>query len=93
MLWIRSQNRCRLVCCKIIEIEEFDEKQIIGDRYVIGTYSSKEKALKVLDDIQQQICSNKVFEVKAQLVKRTERAHVEAKYYVYQMPQDDEVVA
>lgn len=49
-MWIRSQGLTVLVNAKEICIE--DKTKIWADGYLIGKYSTEEKALKVLDDIE-----------------------------------------
>ena len=61
-IWIRSQNKCKLVRCR--EFFIYDDcnasYDIVGHglsdiSIILGTYSSKEKAIKVLDMIQKHI--------------------------------------
>lgn len=67
-MWIRSQDKELLKNVNNIEIIKFDGEKyttIQGDGYHLGIYSSNEKALRVLDGIQNQIeypC-NAVFEM------------------------------
>ena len=63
-LWIRSQDRMNLVQIKQISINYYNKKQIIAnykpDQYensgcyyeLLGIYETKERALEVLDEIQ-----------------------------------------
>lgn len=51
-MWIRTQDREMLMDCKAVGIGLEDNKSIYSNGYVLGTYSSKERALEVLDDIQ-----------------------------------------
>lgn len=95
-MWIRSQEKTRLIKPDYIRV---DETNILATTYsdgfyvTIGSYSSQEKALKVLDMIQTKLMS-----------KRTEKRHYfeENKYItfnyfdsdenlVFQMPLDSEV--
>lgn len=96
-MWIRTQNKYILAnansfrICKDC-IDDWVYYAINGhyDRYEqeLGVYSSKEKALKVLDDIQKFI-SDKQYCV---IDKAPRESYVLNKgVYVYQMPQDDEV--
>lgn len=57
-LWIRSQDKENLINVNKIEITDFCDtykSTIWGDDILLGKYSSKEKALKVLDMIQDFI--------------------------------------
>lgn len=54
-LWIRSQDKEMLMNCNAVGIGLEDDKSIYSNGYVLGTYSTKEKALKVLDEIQEFI--------------------------------------
>ena len=57
-LWIRSQDKENLINVNKIEITDFcdaHKNAIWGDDILLGRYSSKEKALKVLDMIQEFI--------------------------------------
>lgn len=52
-MWIRSQNRMQLQDVNRFVIERFEIGiYIVGDGCALGRYSTKEKALKVLDQIQ-----------------------------------------
>lgn len=79
-MWIRSQDKeilikavCIYLCGENHICASTDEK----DRWYIGKYSTKEKALKMLDMIEKFI--NRSFMYGYQLGG------------VFQMPQDDEV--
>ena len=59
-LWIRSQDRMKLVNnCNLYISSEIRNEYIIEDlnnKYLnLGTYKTKERALKVLDEIQEII--------------------------------------
>ena len=57
-LWIRSQDKENLINVNKLEITDFCDaykNAIWGDDILLGRYSSKEKALKVLDMIQEFI--------------------------------------
>ena len=66
-LWIRSQDKMNLVRIKQINVNYRDNRQIIanympeeyensGEYYeLLGTYKSKERALEVLDEIEERI--------------------------------------
>lgn len=85
-MWIRSQDKKTLT--KISDLDIDGANQIWGCCSLLGKYSSEEKALKVLDDIQKFI-SDKQYCV---IDKAPRGSYVLNKgVYVYQMPQDDEV--
>lgn len=57
-MWIRSQDNELLKNVNTIEIIKFDGEKyttILGNGCHLGVYSTKEKALRVLDWIQNQI--------------------------------------
>lgn len=65
-IWIRSQDKCKMGKCAEFYIDDsydgdYDiEGYSIDDTPIIlGTYSTEEKAIKVLDMIQEHIESNK----------------------------------
>lgn len=59
-MWIRSQNKKYLINCKNLGIKKMLNKYVVAlisecaDFYTLGSYSSEEKALKVLDEIQNR---------------------------------------
>ena len=66
-MWVRSQDKMNLVKVRQIGVNYQDNKQIIANytpelyensgRYyeLLGTYKTKERALEVLDEIQNKI--------------------------------------
>ena len=105
-IWIRSQDKKRLINSDVFAIEEKRYFQKINGRYTIhidneknihtdwkilannltvGIYSTKEKALKVLDEIQECIEANNSHHNS----QWDNTPHLV--YNVFQMPQDDEV--
>ena len=54
-IWIRSQDKEMIINCYALEIDLGDGKSICSNGYVLGNYSSKEKALKVLDMIETHL--------------------------------------
>jgi hypothetical protein len=61
-LWIRSQDKTRLVKINSLEYSEYQDIHSINgyytnevDNYDLGIYKSKERALEVLDEIQSKI--------------------------------------
>lgn len=89
-MWIRSQNRMQLQDVNRFVIEQFEFGiYIVGNGCTLGIYSTKEKALKVLDEIQTSIMTEHQF--------YTEDVNCIGKYFtkeykeIYQMSQDEEV--
>lgn len=103
-MWIRSQNdyilanvnslricKCRICKC---DIDGCIYYSIHGhyDRYEqeLGIYSTKEKALKVLDEIQHSIMTEHQY--------HTDEANCTMRFFtkeykeIYQMPQDEDVI-
>ena len=63
-MWIRTQDREMLMDCNAVGIGLEDDKSIYSNGYVLGTYSSKKRALEVLDSIQYALDSElAVFEM------------------------------
>ena len=85
-MWIRSQNKKILCECKEVYLgDHYDYYQNENDKWVLGEYSTEEKALKVLDKIQSAIIKNETIyahEFSGSGVRD---------YDIFQMPQDDEV--
>lgn len=62
-LWIRSQKneKLRPLLLKVYEIEigDYDDDMnciVVNNLHCVGTYKSKERTLKVLDEIQEVLC-------------------------------------
>lgn len=91
-MWIRSQDRAKLIDAKEIHIEVWaDERSyIISDNFVVASYSSEEKAMKVMDMIQNAITGAR-FEF-TDIVRDCDLAGIEI-HNVFNMPQDSEVKA
>ena len=91
-MWIRSQNKERLIKPDYIIVDETD---ILATTYhegffvTIGTYSSEAKALKVLDMIQNQINMNEKFASQGE--NHNNKGSLRLIKFVYQMPLDSEV--
>ncbi len=63
-MWIRSQDR--KILTEVHDIEIDSANQIWGSGSLIGEYSTEEKALRVLDEIQNREINyppNEVFEM------------------------------
>lgn len=85
-MWIRSQDRKILTEIHNLDIDDIN--QIWDCSSLIGKYSSEEKALKVLDEIQNAVENTNYYNIDnfclgTYALKRGPQ--------VYQMPQDDEV--
>lgn len=57
-LWIRSQDKHKMLKCELLKYEEYGESFVIrgfasSDNWIIGYYNTKERALEVLDEIQK----------------------------------------
>lgn len=89
-MWVRSQNRMQLQNVNRLVIEQFEIGiYIVGNGCTLGIYSTKEKALKVLDEIQHSIMTEHQY--------RTDEANCTMRFFtkeykeIYQMPLDEEV--
>lgn len=89
-MWIRSQSKKQLVNANELYIGKREKNYFIstGKGNDLGTYSSEEKAMKVLDMIQN-------FEIRHQanllLAIYSEANDNAEENMVFQMPQDSEV--
>lgn len=94
-MWVRSQNKEVLVnvndvCFFKIKKDSY-QFRCYGygdDYYILGEYSTEEKAMKVLDMIQNAITGTR-FEF-TDIVRDCDLAGIEI-HNVFNMPQDDEV--
>lgn len=84
-LWIRNQNKTELV--KVNNLANLDYRIVFinngNGRATLGTYKTKERALKVLDEIQNFMLCNKEYGY-------TSNASINelANCYVYEMPKE-----
>lgn len=80
-MWIRSQDRKSLLEIDDVEIDGINQiwgsDKLLGKYSILGEYSTYKKALKVFDEIQDEL-ESEVF-------------YITDSPDVYQMPQDDEV--
>lgn len=85
-MWVRSQDEKKLK--EIHDVSIYHDKQIWAGCSFIGEYSTEEKALKVLDEIQRAVESAKVYST-----NRVSNVYSMSNEYVavYQMPQDEDV--
>lgn len=89
-MWIRSQSKLTLQNVKRFVIQQFKIGIYIdGDGCTLGVYSTKEKALKVLDEIQTCIMTEHHYHTDD--ANCTRRFFTKERKEIYQMPQDDEV--
>ena len=88
-MWIRSQDREELINTDRVYYSDVD-KSINSEYTVLGMYSSKEKAMKVMDMIQNAIIGTR-FEF-TDIVRDCDLAGIEI-HNVFNMPQDSEVKA
>lgn len=57
-LWIRTQNREKLINVAYIDVSQFNgigEYRLCGDGMFLGKYKSKERSLEVLGEIHEHI--------------------------------------
>ena len=85
-MWIRSQDRKILIEIHNLDIDDIN--QIWDGSSLLGKYSSEEKALKVLDEIRNELNDAQYYEIE-------NNGHgmytLNTGIRVYTMPQDDEV--
>ncbi len=90
-IWIRSQDKKILIKSNNIQVCNSDCKWLILTHgNIVATYSSKEKALKVLDMIQENIVRKEELKMLCQICDRSNFT-VNLDGCVFEMPQDDEV--
>lgn len=89
-MWIRGQNKLTLQNVNRLVIEQFETGiYIVGNGCTLGIYSTKEKALKVLDEIQHSIMTEHQY--------HTDEANCTMRFFtkeykeIYQMPADEDV--
>lgn len=84
-MWIRSQDRAKLIDANEIHIELWaDERSyVISDNFVLARYSTEQKALKVMDMIEDTILKCEAM--------RTGYAEYDFGAFVFDMPEDSEV--
>ena len=97
-MWIRSQNKEVLINANGVRIVYEDTYCIVcdyydGELYYLGEYSTKEKALKVMDMIQKQIvfCSETYKIVKPVLKSNPFEPYWKKTEVVFKIPKDEEV--
>lgn len=101
-MWIRSQNKQMLTNVDTsngIMINEYPDECLISLEYAntsfnLGRYSSKEKALKVLNEIQHTFSDSVIINGKLYTSPREvneQHTTTSEKIVIYQMPQDEDV--
>ena len=95
-MWIRSQTKSALVNINFMRVINDGNFCLIcgattdGCDYELGVYSTEEKALKVLDEIQTSIMTEHQF--------RIDELNCTRNYFgkeykeIYQMPKDEDVI-
>ena len=88
-MWIRSQDRKRLLNASDFHVvSSYEGFGIISCLYALGYYSTEEKAMKVMDMIQNAITGTR-FEF-TDIVRDCDLAGIEI-HNVFNMPKDEEV--
>lgn len=88
-LWIRSQDKEVLMLINTIALAKNEEGTIIGYgvdgkvQCVLGNYKTKERALKVLDEIQEAKLGNFHYKCPSNVKVSTKEDTI-----VYQMPEE-----
>ena len=94
-LWVRSQDKMNLVKVRQIGVNYQDNKQIIanytpelyensGGYYeLLGTYKTKERALEVLDEIQDELIGSDFMPIE----KKEEVVLTCGSAKIYEMPE------
>ena len=83
-MWIRSQNRIVLINAdKFIVSKEHEVFRIYSVNYFLGEYSTEEKAMKVMDMIEDEILKCEAM--------RTGYAEYDFGAFVFDMPADKDV--
>lgn len=82
-MWIRSQDK--KILTEIHDVEIDSANQIWGSGSLIGEYSTEEKAMKVMDMIEDRIRLSEMFKLHIyEPLNRTDQ-------FVFQLPKDDDV--
>ena len=93
-LWIRSQDKTTLIRSYEIYISEYGKGSYVirakKTSHILGVYKTMERALEVLDEIQNFICIeihlNNINYENADLILKGKI--VDSLYKIYQMPED-----
>lgn len=91
-MWVRTQNKRRLLEVKDFAIVDTNVEAVFRNysSITLGRYSNEEKALEVLNDLQEMIDQQEEFKAQG------EDRHNNTSYrrmikFVFQMPTDEEV--
>lgn len=79
-MWIRTQNRRVLVNTSDIYLDDASIKSMDND-CILGTYNSEERALEVLDMIENRIIKGSTFD----FINKCKRT---TKEFVFKMPEE-----
>lgn len=107
-IWVRSQNKQKLLkCCGINVYDNCSVNQCQYDIYCngsnydtkqfLGTYSTKEKALKVVDMLEKRIVIRELYKsinidaTKLNITDETRFNDTLKEIFMFQMPEDKEV--
>ena len=95
MIWIRSQRKNNLVSVDNFHVDFNEDNYMFvitcekwDSEYCLGEYSAEEKALHVLDMIQERIVAKQEHFLHSQY---QEPIKVKKGEFVFQMPQENEV--
>lgn len=82
-MWIRSQNRIVLINAdKFIVSKEHEVFRIYSVNYFLGEYSTEEKAMKVMDMIEDAI-------IYCEAMMNIDTIFFDERKIVFQMPKDE----
>ena len=93
-MWIRSQDRKRLLNASDFHVvSSYEGFGIISCLYALGMYSTEEKAMKVMDGIQNCLCkgTKSYHPVEPVSIMNRFPTYKIEREHVFQMPKDDEV--
>lgn len=88
-LWIRSQDKTTIIKCNELYMEETDSF-LIRERnstHILGAYITFDRALKILDEIQDILDTKKSYEKFAHLITKDTKV-IEFSNVIYEMPKE-----
>ena len=86
-LWIRSQDREHLINTTDIDLDCDDKTIILINNYDMAKYKTKERALEVLDEIQDLLDTKKSYEKIAHMITKDTKI-IEFSTAIYEMPKE-----